>query len=265
MSVTPGGFYRWKNPPENALAKENEQLRTTLLEAHQASRGSYGRRRLTAAVSSDEELGFKPSIGRVDRQMKILGIAGYIKRRTKKTTIGDPLLEDSPNLIKDLQPHGIDNIWVSDITYIRTLEGWLFLCTIMDLFSRRIVGWAMDDNMKTGLLLKAFNMAHDQRNPTEKVIFHSDKGGQFKAKVFRRKLRDLKYEQSMTGKDHCFDNAHAESFFGTLKRELVRDTTFRTRDEAQSAIFEYIEVFYNRQRLHSSLGNVSPVSFERTA
>ena len=138
----------------------------------------------------------------------------------------------------------------------------MYLCTVMDLYSRRIIGWAMDSNMRVGLLLKAFDMAHKQRNPKKKVIFHSDKGGQYKAKVFRKKLKSKGYEQSMTGKDHCFDNCFAESFFGTLKRELIRGVTFESREQAETAIFEYIEVFYNRERYHSSLGNMSPANFE---
>jgi len=194
--------------------------------------------------------------------MKELGIKGYKPPSFKKTTIPDPLIEDSPNLIAACEAQGIEEIWVSDITYIATHEGWLYLCVVMDLYSRRIVGWSTGDNMKAELVIRAFDMAHKQRKSDSKNIFHSDKGGQYKAKRFRRKLRKLGYVQSMTGVDHCFDNANAESLFGTIKTELIRKKILPSRKAAEAAVFEYIEVFYNRVRLHSALDYMSPAEFE---
>lgn len=266
MGVSRNGYYEWLKGTKTTKGKrscENAKLREVIKSAHVDSRGTYGRRRL-AVVASHAELGFEPSVNRVERQMKLLGVEGFKKRSTKRTTIGDPLLQDSPNLVKDATLNGIDQIWVSDITYVNTKEGWLYLCTVMDLYSRKVVGWAMDSNMRADLVISAFDMAHIQRNPTDTIIFHSDKGGQYKSKKFRRKLKRLNYSQSMTGKDHCYDNAHAESFFGTLKHELFRDVIFSTRKEAESAIFQYVEIFYNRNRLHSSIGYQSPEVFEKS-
>ena len=197
--------------------------------------------------------------------MKIIKIEGYRPRKIKRTTIPEPLLEDSPNLAKDAEVHGIEEIWVTDITYIRTNQGWMYLCTIMDLHSRKIVGWSLESHMKVELVLSALKMAHNQRKTNNTILFHSDKGGQYKAKKLRRRLNRLGYQQSMTGSDHCFDNAHAESLFSTLKRELIRGKPFQTLEQARSAIFEYVEVYYNRVRLHSAIGYKTPEEFEQSA
>lgn len=261
MEVSRNSFYEWLKGPKGKRYKENEQLREELKKSFDGSNGTYGRRRLTIAVK-DSGISCNPSINRVERQMKVLEIEGYRPPSFKRTTIGNPLLQDSPNLARDHKLDGIDQIWVSDITYIRTREGWLYLCSVMDLFSRKIIGWATDANMKAQLVIRAFDMAHRQRRPNERVIFHSDKGGQYKSKKLRRKLKRLGYQQSMTGRNHCYDNAHAESFFGTMKNELIRGVKFGSRAQAESAIFEYVEVYYNRKRIHSSIGNQSPESFE---
>ena len=156
-----------------------------------------------------------------------------------------------------------DQVWVSDITYISTREGWLYLCVVIDLFSRRVVGISLADNMKASLVVSAFREEFERRQPAKGLIVHSDCGGQYKSKAFRRLLWAKGARQSMTHAENCYDNANAESFFGTLKRELIRGTTFLDRASAISAIFEYIEVFYNRLRLHSSLGYESPEQFEQ--
>jgi putative transposase len=263
MEVSTSGFYEWLNPRSSNRFEENQILKAEIGRVYELSRGAYGRRRIAAAIANGSTA--KASVNRIERKMKEMGLAGYVAPSFKRTTIPDPMMEDSPNLIKDCQAKDIDEIWVSDITYIRTAEGWLYLCTIMDLYSRNIVGWSTRSDMKVELVMEAFNMAHKRRNPKNKTIFHSDKGGQYKSRRFRRKLARLGYAQSMTGANHCFDNAAAESFFGTLKTELIRGCTFPSRESAESAIFEYIEVFYNRVRLHSSLGYLSPVEFEKIA
>jgi transposase InsO family protein len=197
--------------------------------------------------------------------MKELGIQGISPRAFVVTTRDNTKLENSPNLIKDeaLEVTSIDQVWVSDITFIPTKEGWLYLCIVLDLYSRRIVGWDMQSNMKADLVINALRMALKGRKPAPGLIFHSDCGGQYKAGRFRGLLRRYGVRQSMTFAGNCYDNATAESFFGTLKTELVARLTFETREQAKAAIFEYVEVFYNRFRMHSSIGYQSPVEFEK--
>lgn len=159
----------------------------------------------------------------------------------------------------------MNQVWVSDITYIRTKEGWSYLCTVIDLFNREVIGWSVDAHMRADLVTRAMESAFESRKPPEHLIFHSDKGGQYKSAAVRKLLKKHKAVQSMTGKDHCYDNPHAESFFSTLKKELIRGVVFENRQAAESAIFEYIEVFYNRKRLHSSLGYQTPSAFRGAA
>jgi len=226
-----------------------------------ANRGVYGRRRIAAAINQSRD---QPvSVNRVARRMGDLKIAGYTPPSFKITTIPDVLLEDSPNLVQGVTVSRPNQIWVSDITYVATREGWLYLCTIIDVFSRKVVGWSTRSDLKVDIVMAAFDMAYRMRRPDRSIIFHSDKGGQYKAKKFRRRLRRRGFSQSMTGIDHCYDNAVAESFFGTLKTELIRGEVYESRELAAAAIFEYIEVFYNRTRLHSSLGYHSPEQYER--
>lgn len=263
MRVSKSAFYEWLNRRPSKRALENEVLRKEIREAFDAKRGTYGRRRIAAEINTgkSEEV----SVNRVSRRMGELKIAGYTPPSFKKTTIPDIILEDSPNLVGAAQAQGVNEIWVSDLTYVATKEGWLFLCVIIDLFSRKVVGWSARNNMKVDILLDAFDKAVRSRRPNGPVIFHSDKGGQYKAKKFRRRLKRLGFQQSMTGVNHCYDNPFAESFFGTLKTELIRGKIFQTRQEAEVAMFEYIEVFYNRVRLHSSLDYRSPETFEEEA
>lgn len=261
MGVSASSYYEWLNRRPSARLVENSAIRDEVVQVFDRARGTYGRRRIARELNKKRE---KPlSANRIARRMQELNIAGYRPKSFKKTTIGDPLLEDSPNLLKEITVRQIDKAWVSDLTYIATKEGWLYLCTIMDLCSRKIVGWATRTDMTAEIVIKAFDAACAKRKPTDSVIFHSDKGGQYKSKRFRRKLKKKDFMQSMTGKDHCFDNAHAESFFSTLKRDLIRGKIFATRSEAEAAVFEYIEVFYNRFRLHSSLDYQSPDEFEK--
>lgn len=263
MQVSRSAFYAWLRAEPSERERENVAMRDQVTAVYNLHDGRYGRRRIADEVNDSRE---KPvSIGRIERRMKELGLQGYQPRAFKRTTVPDPTFVDSPNLIADCRALGINEVWVSDITYIPTKEGWLYLCTIMDLFSRKIVGWSTRHDMKAELVLKAFDSACSRRKPRQNTIFHSDKGGQYKAKRFRRKLRRQGFRQSMTGVNHCYDNAVAESFFATLKKELIRGKKFNSRAEADAVIFEYIEVYYNKVRKHSSLGNKSPEQYEKVA
>ena len=260
MRVSVSGFYSWLNREPSSREKENRELRKLIEHDFTRSKGTYGRRRIAAKLNKEREKNV--SINRVERRMKELNVAGYQPKSFKKTTVPDPILEDSPNLVKDATTRGINEIWVSDLTYIATKEGWLYLCVILDLHSRKVVGWCTRSDMTAKIVIEAFDRACAGRKPESEVIFHSDKGGQYKSKKFRRRLKRRGFKQSMTGADHCFDNAHAESFFGTLKKDMIRGVKFESRNQAETAIFEYIEATYNRLRLHSSLAYQSPEEFE---
>jgi putative transposase len=195
--------------------------------------------------------------------MNALGIRGISPRKFRRTTIPDPKLENSPNLLKGKEPLTVPNqAWASDITFVPTGQGWLYLCVVIDLWSRKVVGMSMADHMRAELVESALKAALDLRRPKPNLIFHSDCGGQYKATTFRRLLSRKGILQSMTHAGNCYDNATAESFFGTLKTELGK-CQFSPRREAESTIFEYIESFYNRTRIHSSPGYLTPDEFER--
>ena len=195
--------------------------------------------------------------------MRKQGLFGKRRRRFRVTTDSAHELPIAPNLLaRDFTADAPDKIWVTDITYIPTGEGWLYLAAILDLFSRRIVGWAMSDRLTTPLATDALSMALRARRPASGLVHHSDRGCQYASHDYQRALAQSGLVCSMSRKGDCWDNAVAESFFATLKTELVHDARWKTRDEARAALFHYIEVFYNRRRLHSTIGYVSPVDFE---
>lgn len=261
LDVSRSSFYEWLNRDPSLRDIENQTIKEEIEPVFDSSNGTYGRRRLSAAL---EKKGVLASVNRIERRMKELDIQGYRPRAYKITTIGNSKLKNSPNLLKDenIVAEALNQVWVTDITYIATKEGWLYLCMFLDLCSRKIIGWSMEDNMKASMVNRALRMAIKTRKPKKGLIVHSDCGGQFKAKSFRSILWNNKIRQSMTHAGNCYDNATAESFFGTLKNELIRGVKFETRESAKAAIFEYIESFYNRARLHSSLGYNSPMEFE---
>ena len=263
LEVSRSSFYDWLNGGSSGRSGDNAELRETIQIVHDKSRGTYGRRRIAAHLTNQ---GQQISSGRVARRMKELQIKGISPRPYVITTRPNRDLQNSPNLIKDeaVVVSRVNQVWVSDLTFIPTGEGWLFLCIVLDLCSRKIVGWSMRSDMKADILMDASKMAFKSREPIHGLIFHSDCGGQYKAHRFRKMLRRHQTRQSMTFAGNCYDNATAESFFGTLKTELVYRTKFATRDAAKAAVFEYIEVFYNRFRLHSAIGNQSPVEFEKS-
>lgn len=224
-------------------------------------RQTYGSPRIQAALAAK---GYGVSRGRVVRLMAQLGICARSKRRFRVTTNskhGLPVAQNRLNRVFTADEP--DQRWVADITYIPTHEGWLYLAVIIDLFSRRVVGWSMADHMRTGLVLIALESALGQRQPAEVgLLLHSDRGAQYASSDYQAALRHANISCSMSRRGNCWDNAVAESFFGTLKTESIHPTTFLTRTVAKTTIAEWIEVFYNRQRLHSTIGYLSPVQFE---
>ena len=256
-------------------------------ESHKNSRRAYGSPRITKDIQAR---GTKCSENRVARLMKIHGIAGKTKKKFKATTNSKHNLPVAENLLnQNFVAEKPNTVWVSDITYIATLEGWLYLIVILDLYSRQVVGWAMSDRLTAGFVIKALYQAIGRRRPASGCIFHSDRGVQYASADFRDVLKAYGFIQSMSrkgncydnavaespkgskgkrvrkGKGNCYDNAVAESFFHTLKTEHVYDYRYETRTEAIQSVFEYIEMFYNRQRRHSAIGYRSPVSFELEA
>lgn len=264
LCVSRSGYYDWIDRPDSNRAKENRVLLGVIKEIHKSSREIYGSPRITDGLS-DYKL--KASRPRVARLMAINGIKSKSKRKFKVTTNSDHKLPISPNLLnQNFQVDASGHILVSDITYIRTGEGWLYLTTIIDLFHRKVVGWSMSNRMTAELTtIAALKQYVKHYSPLEGVIFHSDRGVQYASEDFRKLLKKYKFIQSMSGKGNCYDNAVAESFFKTLKTELIYHHRYWTRAQARASIFDYIETFYNRVRKHSYLGYLSPVQFEQLA
>jgi transposase InsO family protein len=263
MEVSRSAFYGWHHHRPGPRARANAKLTETIVEIHAKSRATYGAPRITAALAREGEgVGRK----RVARLMALRGLAGRHRRRKIRTTIPDP--EANPTMVDRLErafsPDSValDRTYIGDITYIRTHEGWLYLATCIDLASRRVVGFSMADHMRASLVVDALAMAIAARHPEPGFVWHSDRGSQYTSGDFRRLLNAHKGQQSLSRPRQCWDNAVAESFFSTLKQELVYRSTFPTRAVARAAIFEFIEVFYNRSRIHSSLGNLTPAEYE---
>jgi len=264
LDVSRSGYFSWRNRKPSRRSCEDAELTELISASSQRSRGTYGSPRIHDDL---KDLGHSVSRKRVARLMKAAGITScHHRKKWVQTTDSNHSLPVAPNIIKqDFTATEIDTKWVTDITYIRTSEGWLYLAAIMDLCSRRIVGWAMDKSMTTALVLDALDMALHQRKPQGPLIHHSDRGSQYASYEYKEQLFDSSFIQSMSRKGCCFDNAAMESFFHTLKVECVHRETFHTRREASQAIFDYIETFYNRIRKHSALDYVSPVQFEAQA
>jgi len=263
IEASRSGYYRWRKQPQSKRQKENEKILMEIKELHKKSYRAYGSPRITEDLKAK---GTKCGENRVARLMKIHGIAGKAKKKFKATTNSKHNLPVAENLLKqNFVAEKPNTVWVSDITYIWTLEGWLYLAVILDLYSRQVVGWAMSDRLTSDFVIKALYQAIGRRNPRSCCIFHSDRGVQYASADFRKILGAFGFIQSMSRKGNCYDNAVAESFFHTLKIEHVYDYRYTTRTNAKLSIFEYIEMFYNRQRRHSALGYRSPVSFELEA
>jgi putative transposase len=267
LNVSRAGYYAWRIRPESGRERESSTLSTRVREVFERSRGTYGAPRIRKKLA---ELGEHHGKERIRKLMVKEGLSAKSKRKFVKTTDSKHDLPIAPRIIQtenqETMPVKPNEAWGSDITYIATKEGWLFLAIFLDLFTRKVVGMAMASHMRAELVLEALDSAIG-REAIDKngLTAHSDRGVQFAAKVYRERLDEEGITASMSRKGNCYDNAYVESFFHTLKTELVYRTEFATREEARKAIFEFIEVWYNRERLHSSIGYKSPVEFERLA
>lgn len=265
LKASPSGYYAWLTRPVSKRKQENESLVKEIRSAHDKSRKTYGSPRITAELN---ENGFVCGKNRVANLMRKNGIAVKTKRKFKITTNSKHNLPVAPNLMglgSDIMITGINQVWFSDITHIPTRAGWLYLATVLDAYSRQIVGWAMGERMNRGLVISALKQAIGRRNPNAGLILHSDRGSQYASGDYQKLLKVHGFICSMSGKGNCYDNAVQESFYATLKKELVYHEIYRTRKEAKRSIFKYIEIEYNRTRRHSSLGYKSPANFELLA
>jgi len=261
LDVSSSGYYAWRKRPSSQQEMANQELLKAIEVAYEKSNGTYGSPRIYAEVKEDVAC----SKNRVARLMKKQGLAAKQKRRFKHTTKANAAHPIAPNLLdRDFTATAPNQKWTSDITYIDTQEGWLYLAVVLDLFSRRIVGWAMSAHMTTDLVLDALNMAIQHRQPPPGLLHHSDRGSQYTGRLYQQLLKDKGFQVSMSGTGNCYDNAPTESFFGSLKTEHVHHANYKTRVEARSDIFFYTEAFYNRQRRHSTLGYLSPDAYETT-
>jgi putative transposase len=256
LGVSRSGFYGWVSRPESARAAEDRALAAEIRASHEGSRGRYGSPRVRAELRAH---GRRVGRKRVARLMCGMGLSARRKRRFRRTTDSAHAFPVAPNLLgRDFEASAPDRVWLADLTYIRTRAGWLYLAVVLDLFSRRVVGWAMADHLGHELALAALDMAIARRRPAAGLVHHSDRGVQYAAHGYRRRLREHGMLCSMSRKGDCWDNAPMESFFATLKGELVEERDYLTRDEARADVFQYVEGFYNRRRLHSGIGYLTP-------
>ena len=260
LKVSRSGYYAWRSRPQSVRDSTDQTLTDAIRQIHRESRGVYGAPKICAALRAQ---GHHYGRHKIARLMRVAGLKGCPRRRYKVTTQSDPRRAKAPNLLKqDFSAEAPNQRWVCDITYIDTRQGWLYLAVVMDLYSRRIIGWSMDRWISRHLAIDALNMALGARLLEGTLIHHSDRGVQYTSDDYQDLLKRHGIQCSMSGRGNCYDNAAVESFFGLLKRERVNQMHYRTREEARADIFEYIECFYNRKRLHSYLGYVSPADYE---
>jgi len=261
LKVSRSAYYAWSINPPSKRAIETELISEKIKKIFEDSRKTYGTRRIMRGL---RKYGFFVSRRRIGKLMCKLGLYCKTKKKFRVTTDSKHLLPVAANLLNREFSVGQPNkYYVGDITYIYTSSGWLYLAVVIDLFSRKIVGWSMDDNMKAELVNRALHMAIHNRKPTSGLLWHTDRGSQYASDSHREILQEYGITQSMSRKGNCWDNAVSESFFHTLKTELVHHVKFKTREEAKQNIFEFIEVFYNRVRMHSANDYLSPVEFEQ--
>ena len=260
LGVARAGYYAWARREVSARAQADAALTAQITRIHEESRRTYGAPRVHAALRAR---GVRCGTRRVARLMRAAGLVGCHRRRRVRTTVADPAHPPAPNLAaRDFAAPALDRLWVGDITYVATWEGWPYLAVLLDAHSRRVVGWAMADHLRVELARNALDMALAARQPAPGLVRHTDRGCQYTAGGYREALAARGIAISMSRAGDCYDNAMAESFFATLKAELIDTRPWPTRRAAQQAIFAWIEVWYNRQRTHSALAYRSPLAFE---
>lgn len=260
LHVSRSGYYEWLGRGESPRKIQEHQLKEKIFAIFEQNHKRYGSPRIRAELRNQ---GIYCSKKRIERIMRELGLQARKKRKFVVTTDSNHHYPFAENLLdRQFQVKAPNQVWATDFTYIRTMEGWLYLAGVMDLFSRRIVGWAMQDTMETTLTTLALKMAIHRRQPSKGLIHHSDRGIQYACDDYRTILEENQMVSSMSRKGNCWDNAPMESFFSTLKTECIRGKVYLTRSQARREIFEYIEVYYNRKRIHSSIGNCTPENFE---
>ena len=260
LGVSPSGYYAWRDRGPSVHQQRDLELAVLVREAHRLGRGTYGAPRVHAEL---REAGEHVARKRVARLMREQDLAGVRRRRFVTTTVADPAADPAPDLVgRDFTAPAPDRLWVADITYRPTRAGFCYLAAITDAFSRRVVGWSMATHMRTELITAALDMALTRRSPGQGLVHHSDRGSQYTSLAFGQRLRDAGIAPSVGAAGSCYDNAMAESFFATLEKELIDRSDWATPAEAKAALFEYIEVFYNRIRRHSGTGYLSPAAFE---
>jgi len=263
LRVSRGGFYEWCARPESAQAIENRQLTERIGQIHQGSRQAYGVLKIWHVLRGE---GWNCGHNRVARLKREAGIETRRRRRFRVAKESHQLTPPAPNVLnRQFAVRRLNRIWVADTTFIATRAGFLYLAALLDLYSRRVVGWSMGTSNTQQLVAQALSMAIEHRGPKPGLVHHSAQGCQYAGRLYRAALAERGFRCSMSRKGDCFDNAVAESFFSTLKNELTHHCDFLNREEARMKIFDYIELFYNRQRLHASLGYVSPAQFEERA
>lgn len=261
LEVSTSGFYAWQSREKSKRQTEDEKLQLEVKAIHERSRGTYGVPRIHRALRAE---GSRVGRKRVARIMKAAAMAGVSRRRSTVTTRRDRSARPAPDLLdRKFVANGPNQVWVADITYVPTWVGFIFLAVVLDVWSRKIVGWAMEAHMKTSLVTDALEMALARRKPLQGVIHHSDQGSQYTSIEFGSRCREAGVRPSMGSVGDCYDNAMCESFFATLECELLDRTRFTTHDEARTAIFDFIEGWYNTHRLHSAIDYTSPAQFER--
>jgi transposase InsO family protein len=262
LEVSPAGYYAWRDRPISVQEQRRDVLVVEIQAIHTEVKARYGSPRIHAEL---EDRGQACCVNTVAKLMRQHGIVAKTTKKVRCTTDSNHALPVADNVLdRQFNPSQANEAWVADITYIPTREGWLYLAVVEDLYSRRVVGWSLAEHMQSRLVVDALELAVQRRLPDEQLVAHSDRGSQYASEHYQGLLATHGITCSMSRRGNCWDNAPMESFFASLKKELVHDADFATRAEARAAIIEYIEVFYNNQRRHSTLGYVSPAEYERS-
>jgi transposase InsO family protein len=261
LEVSTGGYYLWRRRPPGARQERREALVAEIKLIHQEVKARYGSPRIHAELVARGHACCENTVAKL---MSEAGVAAKTRRKFRCTTDSNHDHPVAENVVdRQFGPEAPNRVWTADITYIPTREGWLYLAAVEDLYSRQVVGWSMSERIDSRLVVDALEMAVSRRLPGDGLVAHSDRGSQYASEHYRRRLSGRGITCSMSRRANCWDNAPMESFFASLKKELVHDEDYQTREEARASLFEYIEIFYNRVRRHSSLGYPSPVEYER--